>query len=429
MTRYSSALPGCGRRVIRYAVLAIVALGFGSPLHAQSTSLTGNLSALVDVLPNVPRSEAVTELRLRALADVRVEVRPWLRLRVAGLADGLLADRDGASRDADVDALEAWVEASAARADLRVGMGRLAWGRLDEIQPTDVINPIDVSRFLLDGRGEARLPVAFARARFIASDRLTAEAVIVPFFRAGRFDRLDEPTSPFNLLADLPPPACPPGVPCPSAWAFDRETPQHGDLQGGGRVAVTTGRVDWSVSAWNGFLPFALVGGFAPASPGTLRLVHPRYSMYGADLETVTGKWAWRAEAAWFPDRPMQVENAPASFEADAFEGGAGVDRRAGDFTLSGTLLYRRTDAKDNVSVVTGFSRTCNRDRLETRMFALINPADEAGFLRGVFSWKPLDDVAVETSVGWFIGDGDDVITQFGDRDFAYVRLKYFFGR
>jgi hypothetical protein len=81
------------------------------------------------------------------------------------------------------------------------------------------------------------------------------------------------------------------------------------------------------------------------------------------------------------------------------------------------------------VSLVTGFSRTYNRDRVETRMFALINPADKAGFLRGVLSWKPLDDVAVETSVGWFAGEGDDVITQFGDRDFGYVRLKYFFGR
>jgi hypothetical protein len=43
--------------------------------------------------------------------------------------------------------------------------------------------------------------------------------------------------------------------------------------------------------------------------------------------------------------------------------------------------------------------------------------------------WTPADNVAVETSVGWFVGEGDDVITRFGDRDFAYIRLKYFFGR
>jgi hypothetical protein len=62
-------------------------------------------------------------------------------------------------------------------------------------------------------------------------------------------------------------------------------------------------------------------------------------------------------------------------------------------------------------------------------VFALVNPEDEAAFVRGVLSWKPVADLAVETSIGWFVGEGDDAITRFGDRDFAYVRLKYYFGR
>ncbi|MEX2270806.1 MAG: DUF1302 family protein [Vicinamibacterales bacterium] len=424
-----------------------MSLVFASDLCAQSTSLTGNVSALVDVLPNVPRAETVTELRIRALADLQIEPKSWLRFRFAGLADGLVADRGGTVRDATADALEAWIEVSSARGDLRAGVGRIAWGRLDEVQPTDVVNPIDVARFLLDGRSEARLPVAFLRARLIPSDRLIVEGIVVPFFRAGAFDRLDEATSPFNLLRDLPPPACPPGVPCPAAWSVLRATPANGDLQGGARLAATSGRVDWSISAWRGFVPFALIGGIAPGQPGSLRLVHPRYTMLGADLETVTGKWAWRAEAAWFPDRPLQVENEPRTFEAGSFEGGVGLDRRAGDFTLSGTLLFRRTGAGDpadreaalnDVSVVAGFSRTYDRDRIETRVFALINPEDKAGFLRGVLAWKPIDDVAIETSIGWFAGEGDDQtgtglalqdLSPLRDRDFGYIRLKYYFGR
>jgi hypothetical protein len=49
--------------------------------------------------------------------------------------------------------------------------------------------------------------------------------------------------------------------------------------------------------------------------------------------------------------------------------------------------------------------------------------------LRGALSWKPADDIAIETSIGWFAGEGNDTITQFGDRDFGYIRLKYYFGR
>jgi hypothetical protein len=384
---------------------------------------------------------------------VRIEATPWLRFRFAGLADGLAADRNGTVRAANADTLEAWIEASGAFSDLRVGMGRLAWGRLDEIQPTDVINPIDVSRFLLEGRSEARIAVPLVRARLLPSDRLTIEAVLVPYFRRGRFDRLDEASSPFNLLADRSPAeAVRPGLcgvvlTCADRWSFSHQ-PVEGRLQGGARVAATSGRVDWSLSAWRGFLPFGLVA-IADVQNGKAALSHGRFTMLGADVETVKGKWAVRGELAFFPNRPTQGGAGVGIFASDAVEAGAGVDRRAGDFTLSATVLLRRDHLQyrvpewpgpresyrileepvSNVSLVTGFSRTYNRDRVETRMFALINPADEAGFLRGVLSWKPFDDVAVETSVGWFVGDGDDVITQFGDRDFGYVRLKYFFGR
>ncbi len=213
-------------------------------------------------------------------------------------------------------------------------------------------------------------------------------------------------------------------------------------MQGGARMSATTGRVDWSVSGWNGFVPFGLISGVSPSNPAALRLVHPRYAMLGADVETVIGQWALRAEAAYFPDRPMQVSNQPSLFEGNSLEAGAGVDRRAGDFTLSGTVLLRREDTltqeasnlmrgdvRTSVSVVAGFSRTFNRDRVETRLFSLVNPGDRAAFVRGVLAWKPADDVAIETSAGWFAGEGDDVITRFGDRDFAYLRLKYYFGR
>jgi hypothetical protein len=432
--------------ITRAAAAALAVLAVGAPALAQ-TSISGSVSALVDHLPNVPSqageaSRASTELRLRAVLDLQIDPKPWLRVRLAGVADGLAADRAGDGvRAARADALEAWLEAAGARGDIRAGVGRLAWGRLDEVQPTDVINPIDVAAFLLEGRSEARLAVPLVRARFLGGETVRLEGVLVPAFRAGTFDRLDEPTSPFNLLRDLPAPACPPGVPCPPRWAFERESPDAGELQGGGRLSVTTGRVDWSVSAWNGFVPFALTGGFAP-SPGTLRLVHPRYTMFGADLETVRGQWAIRAEGAYFPGRPLQVEGLPQIFEGDSFEAGAGVDRRAGDFTLSGTLLLRHEDVlraagpdvmvgetRTNVSVVAGFSRTYNRDRVETRFFSLVNPADRAAFLRGVLTWKPMDDVAVDATLGWFAGEGDDVITRFGDRDFAFVRMKYFFGR
>ena len=120
------------------------------------------------------------------------------------------------------------------------------WGRLDELQPTDVINPIDVSRFFFEGRSEARLPVPLVRARVFAGDKASIEGIYVPFFRRGRFDRLDE-----ALIAVRPDAAgTVPRILSPARTA--------GNGQGGARVNVTTGRVDWSVSAYRGFRPFGV---------------------------------------------------------------------------------------------------------------------------------------------------------------------------
>src|SRR5690606_3716640 len=95
-------------------------------------------------------------------------------------------------------------------------------------------------------------------------------------------------------------------------------------------------------------VPFALID--SVAGPSALRMTHPRYTMIGADMETVTGRWAWRAEAAFFPDRPLQIEDEPGIFEGHVFEAGAGVDRRAGDFTLSASVLVNREEAATRVS-------------------------------------------------------------------------------
>ena len=35
-------------------------------------------------------------------------------------------------------------------ADIRMGYSTWVWGVLEEIQPTDIVNPLDISRFALD---------------------------------------------------------------------------------------------------------------------------------------------------------------------------------------------------------------------------------------------------------------------------------------
>ena len=383
---------------------------------------TGYISTFVDFFPS--RGDAV-ELRARVFAEHKTAANDRVRFTLSGFTEGLVARRlrPGSAapapaadpglvgvRDAIASLQDASVELTLGRVDLLAGFARVAWGRLDELQPTDVINPLDVSRFFFEGRSEARLPVGLARARWFLADDVVIEGVYVPAFRRGRFDRLDERTSPFNLAADLDP-----------VLAEDREPPlTFGNAQGGARFSATTGRVDWSVSAFRGFESFGLYS--APA--GALMRTYPRFTMVGADFETVRGQWGFRGEVAAFVRDSFQTE--AAVVEGQSYDAGLGVDRKAGDYRISGTALVHHEPSRTDLSVIVSTDRSFAREKYNLRLFGVYGATEGSGFVRGIAAAKLRDDVALEGSAGWFVDAGRDLVGRFSDSDFIYARLKYY---
>ena len=391
---------------------AAAVTGVASPALAQTTP-TGYVSVFVDHLPN----RDATELRARGFAEVKVDAGPHVRVTASGFVEGLLADRSGRVTDAIAEPRELKVTVHGKRFDVGAGLARVVWGRLDELQPTDVINPIDVSRFFFEGRSEARLAVPLVRGTLYAGDKASLEGIYVPVFRRGRFDRLAERSSPFNLA--------------PSAIAFSDLTP--GSSQGGARLSATSGRVDWSISAYRGFRPFGIYS--SVTTPPGLARVYPRFTMIGADFETVSGPWVIRGEAAAYPRDAFQAPTEPLALAGRSFDAGAAVDRKAGDYRISGQVLVHQerhrlaTDptGRTDVSLIVSADRSFARQKYQGRLFGVYNPGSHAGFARGIASASLRDDVALEGSIGWFAGSGLDTISRFADSDFVYVRLKYFF--
>jgi len=389
--------------------------------YAQKVDVGGDVSVLGMTMPNQPEGGSTQELRSRARLDVTADPTSWLRLKFDGSVDGLVADRSGRVNDVSVRARDAWVEVRGSKADLRVGYGRLVWGRLDEIMPSDVLNPIESSRYFLEGRAEARLPVAFARSRVFFTDDTSLEAIVSLPGRRGRFDELDEATSPFNLLRDLV-------LPAGLIDNIDRREPkaEWRNLQGGGRVSTTLGRVDASVSAYRGFESFGTVSlepSVVPLVVGTLVERYARFTMVAADAEAIVGPWAIRAETAYFPDRA-------------AVDAGVGVDRSAGDYRVFTSVMWHRdwttegpSVVNHDLSLISSIERRFARDRYMVRVFGVSNPVDASGFVRGVAAWTVRDNVALEVSGGVFFGEADstDTLSRFRDRDFAFARVRWFF--
>lgn len=427
----------CGYAVVqpfRAARASIAAISFVliSASAAAQSRPTGYISTFVDFFPN--RGDSV-ELRGRVFAENKLAPSPHIVFNLAGFAEGLLARRDGRRRDdAIVRAQDASVEITAGSVDLLAGFTRVAWGRLDELQPTDVVNPLDVSRFFFEGRSEARLPVALVRGRWFITSDITLEGVYVPVFRRGRFDQLEEPTSPFNLA--------------PVAGREHERDAAWGNAQGGARLSVTTGRVDWSLAAFRGFEPFGVYSLNPPPNPlalpppgsppPVLERSFPRFTMLGGDFETVRGEWGVRGELAVFTEDTFQDGVRPVS--GRSLDAGVGVDRKAGDYRISGTLLVHHEaydmplmplDAADtsrtDVSLIASMDRSFAREKYNVRLFSVYSATEGSSFVRGITTAKLRDHVALEGSIGWFVGDGRDLIGRFSDSDFAYARLKIYF--
>ncbi|HUR19306.1 MAG TPA: hypothetical protein VMZ90_00770 [Vicinamibacterales bacterium] len=434
------------------------------PAQPRKVVIHGAISTLVATYPN---QQDTRELRARALVDVTADPKSWLRLRFEGLAEGLVADRGGppalqlsSGQTGSVIAAvrDAWAELRLNDVEVRAGYGRLVWGRLDEVMPSDVINPIDTARFFLDGRTDARLPVAFVRSRVFLSSESSIEAVVSLPGRRGRFDSLDETTSPFNLLRDLDsrgtgvdlwktPRTQDIGVP----GVFHKSTPvpvvreepraSWRNLQGGLRVSTTAARVDMSVSAWRGFEGFGIVS-FEPVAfaggPGPIPLIvgtlverYPRFTMIAGDAEMVRGGWAIRGEVAGFIDKTLNGPTGPA--KGKAVDAGLGVDRAAGAYHLFGSIVWHRewvtssSGSIEHLNVIASVDRRFSRERYLARVFGVFNPDDRSGFVRGLASWTVRDNVLLEASGGAFLGEGTDTIGRFTDRDFLFLRVRYSF--
>ena len=115
-------------------------------------------------------------------------------------------------------------------------------------------------------------------------------------------------------------------------------------------------------------------------------------------------------------------------------DAGAGVDRRAGNYRISGTVLFHHEtidlpiqETRSDLSWVISADRRFSRERYAVRAFGVANTSEGSGFVRLIATGELRDNLSLEGSVGWFAGEGRDLVGRFADSDFIYVRLKHYF--
>jgi hypothetical protein len=171
---------------------------------------------------------------------------------------------------------EAYVKLTAGALDLRLGKQIIAWGRADGINPTDNLCPRDFTLLVTDDADQVEGSVA---ARLTAYwGRVSVTGIWLPLF---------EPH-----VVPLGPP--PPGVTV-------RERVPQGAVGGWAtKLEQAGGKIDWSLSYYDGFDRFPDLGvDRVTATAVDAVLKYHNVRIVGVDAATTLGSYGLRGEAAY----------------------------------------------------------------------------------------------------------------------------------
>jgi hypothetical protein len=349
------------RAVAALALVASLGIRPGAAVTVPGTDGALELSGYVDGLAVVDTGGGPRQ-RPQALGVLRADgrARRWLRgrlelkSRIGGPFEG---GHQGVynfvhayqNRSPSLEVSEAYADIELPRTDVRVGIQRLAWGRLDGLPPTDVVNPRDYHDPFVIEVEEAKIgvPALAATHRLEAPsgsgiNELRFSLVWTPFAVPPRLAEIEErwfPTGfdPGSAIvlprrqvelalerivdADV---IVPKDVRIPGTLHTTSRRPPQGLDDGGigGRLSGTWRGMDFSLSHYTGpdtgpdveLRPLIILESF-DLNPTTgvaelklrsrsdLRQAHDTLHMTGADWATTFGPTTMRAEAAVFQDR------------------------------------------------------------------------------------------------------------------------------
>jgi len=205
---------------------------------------------------------------------------------------------------------ELYLAHSSSNLDLRMGIQRFAWGRLDEYPPNDLLNPWDYTRFLAKSLEDRKIGLPSLSAT-LSKSAWTYDAVWVPFPVPYRFPLPNERWFGATAASAL------------SQADTVEITPREPDLPsrtiGNGNIGLRArhaGDIEWAINLYHGYDPrpvfkttrfvISRKTGKTMIDPGYVPDFH-KITSIGLDGAAVKGAWSLRAEAAYIINRYFNI--------------------------------------------------------------------------------------------------------------------------
>jgi len=382
-----------------------------------------------------PHKENMFESRNRLFLEEKDDSKDWLTFYISGRADMLLSDREQEKNDILVRVDDAYLNLYLPKGEVKIGYSKVFWGKLDQLSPTDIVNPLDISKLFLEAeRKEAKLAVPLFMVSPYFGEQNRLDFVLIPFFEEGTYDELNEKTSPFNIEC----------FPSPfDKLPVEEQLPSKnvGNMEYGVRFSSIIREIDWSLYYFRGFCDFPmykLTYRFNPILnefiPDTIKAEYFKYNMFGYDFEFVRGKWGIRGEGAFFTDQGFQKKGILDYIKGNSFTMGFGVDRSFGDNYLNFSALYRKIsvdsdieERREEITLLGNLERKFSYETKVIKLCSIFNTMSNSIFLKGTVSVNLLENLWADVSIGIFEGKENDTISKFEDSDCFYIKCKYNF--
>lgn len=298
--------------------------------------------------------------------------------------------------------------------DLKIGKQRIAWGKADKFNPTDNLNPNDLTDFL---DFEAKVPSMALKASYYVND-YTLTAVWLPFFEPALF-----PKGGTTFLFDQPP---------------DRVNLPAKSLENGMFALKFLGsafNIDYSFSYFKGFDDIPVVTSFSDG----LEIGFPEMKVVGFDF---SGEFRsigyWGELALFFPKASSSV---PVEIQPDDpyLKYTFGID-----YTFTNGIYFE-------VQYIRGFFMERGKDNLHDYLIAKVEKKilnDDLAFSFGggleagdidridetygtilfpEISYLGIDNVEITAGIYLFDGKKETVLGGWKELDQTYVKIKYDF--
>jgi hypothetical protein len=370
-----------------------------------------------------PNKEDIFESRTRILLEEKAELTDCFMLYLSSRIDGLLSNRDAEKNELLVKINDMYFDFYISKIEIKFGYSKVFWGKLDQLSPTDIINPLDVSRlFMTSERKEAKLPVALFMMSSFLGKTSSCDFILVPLYKKGVYDELNEQSSPFYII-DFPLP-------------IEEHLPSKSvkNIEYGLRFSSTCQEVDYSLYYFKGFQDFS---SYRLEQQEPLTKIEARYfksDMFGYDFEFVVKRWGIRGEGAFFNDIYFQKKAELDYTKGASFINGLGVDRGFGDNYLNIGVLYKKIfveeiieDEEDEVTITANVERNFSYETKKLSCFLIYNIFSRSLFINGILSINMLKNLWLDITTGIFNGKGHDSMSKFTDNDFFLIKGRYYF--